>query len=279
VTVAKPLTHALLAGLGVEHGFGVRGFVEPAGLRRPKQVHGREVVNAARFPDPSGTAFDSPSDSPSDSPFDSPSDSPTESDTGNPIASEPGPFEADAIVSARSGVGVAVVTADCVPILLADGEAGVVAAVHAGWRGLASGVITSSISELCALGADPSRLIAVVGPYIGPCCYEVDEPVLTAFAGRFASVMQAATHPTRAGHARVDLGAFAAAELISAGLLRANIGSLEGVCTSCDDERFHSYRRDGARAGRMLHFIRCPIQKSELTPESNPAAWGGRPQG
>ncbi len=230
MSAVEPLSHELLERLGVEHGFGVRGCVEPPGLRRPKQVHGRQVVDAALF------------------------DRPPETRSGT----EPTPFEADAIVSSQVGVGVAIVTADCVPILLADRRACVVAAVHAGWRGLASGVIGSSVSVLAQLGAEPSRLTAVVGPYIGVCCYEVDEPVIEAFAARFEPLMHSATRPTRAGHARLDLGAFAVAELVSVGLEAANIGSFAGVCTSCDRERFHSYRRDGAQAGRMLHFVRTP---------------------
>lgn len=233
MSAVEPLTHELLARLGVEHGFGVRGFVEPPGLRRPKQVHGREVIDAARL--------------------------------ATQDAAQPGRLEADAIVSDQAGVGVAVVTADCVPILLADCQAGVVAAVHAGWRGLARGVIGSSVLALTELGADPSRLTAVVGPYIGSCCYEVDEPVLSAFSARFESLMQSAARPTRAGHARLDLGAFASAELVSTGLSIARIGSFAGSCTSCDRERFHSYRRDGARAGRMLHFVRTPALQDGRT--------------
>jgi YfiH family protein len=241
VSAVEPLSHELLERLGVEHGFGVRGFVEPPGLRRPKQVHGRQVVDAALFarhPD------------------------------GRP-GTEPTRFEADAIVSSQVGVGVAIITADCVPILLADCHARVVAAVHAGWRGLSNGVIRSGVAALTRLGADPSRLAAVVGPYIGACCYEVDEPVLTAFAARFETLMRLATRPTRAGHARLDLGAFATAELVSVGLAPANIGSFAGVCTSCDRERFHSYRRDGGQAGRMLHFVRTP--GADPGPRNSPA--------
>ncbi len=226
MTAAEPLTHELLTRLGVDHGFCVRGSVEPAGLRRIKQVHGREVVDAALLADHSDA--------------------------------QPATREADAVVSNQVGVGVAVVTADCVPILLADSRAGVVAAVHAGWRGLVRGVIGSSVSALTQLAADPRRLTAIIGPYIGSCCYEVDEPVLSAFSARFHALMESATRPTRAGHARLDLGAFAIAELVSAGLSTERIGSFVGSCTSCDHERFHSYRRDGARAGRLLHFVRTP---------------------
>jgi YfiH family protein len=228
--MTAPLTHPLLTRLGVEHGFGVRGFVEPPGIRRPKQVHGREVADAASIA--------------------------TEVGTGAGDAS--GPLEADAIVSEEVGVAIAIVTADCVPILMADRRAGLVAAVHAGWRGLVRGVIGSSISRLVEMGAAPNRLTAVVGPYIGACCYEVDEPVLSAFSGRFASLMESAARPTRAGHARLDLGAFARADLVSGGLSNSSIGAFASACTYCDRERFHSYRRDGASAGRMLHFVRTP---------------------
>lgn len=235
MSAAGALTHELLGRLGVEHGFGLRGFVAPPGLRRPRQVHGRGVVDAAR------------------------------------LATEPDPpqFEADAVYSGEAGVGVAVVTADCVPILLADGQAGVVAAVHAGWRGIAVGVIGAAVSAIEQIGAKPERLVAAIGPYIGPCCYEVDEPVLSAFARRFDSLMKSAAHPTRAGHARIDLGAFASAELTTAGLSIDRVGSFDAACTRCDSERFHSYRRDGAKSGRMVHFVRAPSAAATRVQNSN----------
>jgi hypothetical protein len=152
---------------------------------------------------------------------------------------------------------VGVVTADCVPVLVADPGTGLVAAVHAGWRGLAAGVIEAALEVLRARGADTARLVAAVGPCVGPCCYEVDEPVLAVLRARFPDDLDRALAPTRPGHARVDLGALALADLLRR-LDPARAGSLEGACTACDAVRFHSYRRDGARSGRLLHWVQSP---------------------
>jgi YfiH family protein len=164
------LSHALLAARGAAHGFGLRGTSAPSGTVRAKQVHGTRVARAGG----------------------------AEIDLG----------EADAVVCDTPGMSVAVVTADCVPILIAGPGAETVAAVHAGWRGLAAGVIGTALAALAERGAQGSALAAVVGPHIGPCCYEVDEPVLASLRARFgAAAVGAASQPTRAGHARVDLGA------------------------------------------------------------------------
>ena len=153
------------------------------------------------------------------------------------------------------GLTVAVVTADCVPILVAGRDARVVAAVHAGWRGLADGVIGAALAELAANGVPGGELAAVVGPHIGPCCYEVDEPVLARLRERFGrAALDAASSPTRAGHARIDLGALARADL-GRSIDGAAIGSFAGACTRCDAVRFESFRRDAASAGRMVHWI------------------------
>jgi YfiH family protein len=208
------LEHELLAARGARHGFGLRGAAEPPGTRRPRQVHGSEVADA------------------------------TAAALG----------EADAVVGRAPGVPVAVVTADCVPILLAAPAARVVAAVHAGWRGLAGGVIESALRALEAAGARGGELAAVVGPHIGACCYEVDDPVLARLRARFGAALDAAAVPTRPGHARVDLGALARAELLRE-LPQAALGAFPGACTRCDAARFESHRRDGAQAGRMVHWI------------------------
>jgi hypothetical protein len=208
------LEHALLAERGARHGFGLRGTSEPPGTRRPRQVHGSAVADAA----------------------------------------DAALGEADAVVCRTPGSPVAVVTADCVPILLATRDASVVAAVHAGWRGLAGGVIEAALRALAAAGAPAADLAAVVGPHIGACCYEVDEPVLGRLAARFGAVLETAAVPTRPGHARIDLGVLARAELLRA-LRRDAVGDFPGACTRCDAVRFESHRRDGVRAGRMVHWI------------------------
>jgi copper oxidase (laccase) domain-containing protein len=142
----------------------------------------------------------------------------------------PSPPEADGIVSASPGVPVAVFTADCVPILLA----------------------TAALLDLVG-GAPP--LVAVIGPHVGACCYEVDGPVLDALGGRFGPALRDCTRATRAGHAALDLAALARAALVAGGLAPELVGALPGACTRCDPERFHSYRRDGPAAGRLVHYI------------------------
>ncbi|HEY8152863.1 MAG TPA: polyphenol oxidase family protein [Myxococcota bacterium] len=214
----KALRHALLEAARVEHGFGVRGLAPPPGLRRPQQVHGARVAQAAD------------------------------------CLGETSP-RADAVVSALPGVPVGVVTADCVPILVATEAGAAVAAIHAGWRGLACGVIEAGIEALRAESAGAPRLVAVIGPHIGVCCYEVDEPVLEALAPAFGGELAAALRPARPGHAWLDLGRLARTALLRAGLAPEALGLLPSACTRCDPVRFHSYRREGAAAGRLHHYI------------------------
>ncbi len=213
----KALTHRLLQSCEVAHGFGVRGASEPERVVRPRQVHGIGVAHA----DPGGEL----------------------------------PGEADAIVSRVPGLCVAVVTADCVPILLAEESGRVVAAVHAGWRGLARGVIPQAVAALRGELDRPSSLRAVVGPCIGACCYEIDEPVIAALRPRFRAELGEALRSASGDHALLDLAALARTDLVRSGLSGESIGGFPSVCTRCDAERFHSYRRDGARAGRLLHWI------------------------
>jgi YfiH family protein len=211
------LHHDLLAARGIEHGFGLRGSQEPDGLRRPRQVHGTRIATAQECSD-----------------------------------ADP---EADGVVSALPGVPVAVVSADCVPILLASADGRAVAAVHAGWRGLAAGVVAAGAAALARLAPDPRGWLAAIGPHIGPCCYEVDAPVTAALGTRFAADLESALTPTRPGHARLDLGRLTQVALAAAGVAEAAIGRLPDACTRCDSLRFHSFRRDGASAGRLVHYI------------------------
>jgi copper oxidase (laccase) domain-containing protein len=108
---------------------------------------------------------------------------------------------------------------------------------------------------VAAAGVAPADLLAGIGPHIGSCCYEVDAPVLGALRQRFAAGLQATLLPSRTGHALLDLGALTRAALEREGLPPSAIGEAAGLCTHCDPRGFHSYRRDGARAGRMLHYI------------------------
>jgi hypothetical protein len=219
VAAVQPLRHALLSNIGIDHGFGQRGVADLAGLRCVRQVHGVAVVTAQQ------------------------------------CAGQGPPPEADVVVSEEIGVRVAVRTADCLPILLAGDRGGVVAAVHAGWRGLAGGVISACLTALRERLAKSETVAAVIGPHIGKCCYEVDEPVLAAFEERFSQVLPLASRQTRPGHALLDLGRLAREALRAEGIESDRIGFLEGTCTACDAERFYSYRRDGSETGRLVHFI------------------------
>ncbi len=153
--------------------------------------------------------------------------------------------ECDAIATDRLGVALAIQTADCVPILLAAPRA--VAAAHAGWRGSAQNVAASAVAALRELGAEPRTLCAWLGPSIGPCCYEVGGEVAAQFAGDFVRA-------GCGGGYRLDLRAVNVAQLEAAGVPRAAI-SVHPACTKCGGEDFASYRRDGAKAGRMIALI------------------------
>ncbi|HEY3828970.1 MAG TPA: polyphenol oxidase family protein [Solirubrobacteraceae bacterium] len=142
-------------------------------------------------------------------------------------------IDADGHATALRGVGAMVLVADCLPVVL--GAGGAVAALHAGWRGLAGGVLEEGVRALRELGGE-GEIKAVVGPGAGPCCYEVGEEVHAVFGGA-----------RRVGVANIDLPALAEDRLLAAG-----VGRVErvGICTICD-ERLFSHRREGERAGRQ----------------------------
>src|SRR5690606_32344349 len=143
--------------------------------------------------------------------------------------------------------------------------AGRVAAVHAGWRGLAAGVIEAALAELAALEPEaPARAVAVIGPRIGPECYEVDAPVMDALASRHGEALARAAAPTRAGHWQLDLAALARAALVRAGLADTRVAVLADACTACNAQRFHSHRRDGAGAGRLVHWIAARARRRRI---------------
>jgi YfiH family protein len=144
--------------------------------------------------------------------------------------------EADGIVASRAGDAVAVRVADCVPILLAATDTGRVAAVHAGWRGVEARILEVALARL-----DSKKIVAAVGPSIGPCCFEVGADV----ADRLGFVVH------RSGDkAYVDLRAAVRAQLGEC----LQVEDVSG-CTRCDPDRFHSYRRDGDASGRLVGVI------------------------
>lgn len=178
-----------------------------SGLARGYQVHGTRVLHATE---------------------------PTE-----PRARQESLQRADGQATGVRGLGAMVLTADCLPVILASERA--VAALHAGWRGLAAGVLEEGVRALHELdgerggGSGSERIVAIIGPGAGPCCYEVGEEV-------HAACGKAHRHGTH-----IDLKALAREQLQAMGVL--DVRDL-GICTICD-ERFFSHRREGAAAGRQ----------------------------
>lgn len=171
-----------------------------------------------------------------------------------PIADDARP-RADALVTDRPGLALGVVTADCAPVLLADAQAGVVGAAHAGWKGALAGVTDATVTAMVALGARAERIVAAVGPCIARASYEVDD----AFRRRFEAADAANERffaDGRAGHASFDLEGYVAHRLALAGVTRVETLGLD---TYADETRFFSYRRATHRGepgyGRQISVI------------------------
>lgn len=182
----------------------------PSAPRWLKQVHGVDVVRL----DAAGT-------------------------NGEPVA--------DAAVTSTPDTVLAVLTADCLPVVFASAAGDEVGAAHAGWRGLAAGVLEATVA---AMRTPADRLIAWLGPAAGPQAYEIGEEVFRAFVDRDPDAASAFVE-TRTGHWRVDLYALARRRLAQAGVRHLSGG---GLCTISDPQRFFSHRRD-ARTGRMATLV------------------------
>ncbi|MBA2918524.1 peptidoglycan editing factor PgeF [Sphingomonas sp. MAH-20] len=162
---------------------------------------------------------------------------------------------ADAIVTDRPGLVLGILTADCAPVLLADAEAGVVGAAHAGWKGALADVTDSTVAAMERLGARRERIAAAIGPCIARASYEVDD----AFARRFEEAdpeNERFFTAGRPGHHRFDLEAYVAARLAAAGIARVDALGLD---TYADESRFYSFRRathrDEPDYGRQISLI------------------------
>lgn len=193
----------------LDHAFGTARVSPPFPYILLKQVHGASVVDAS--------------------------------------AHEPG-CEGDALVAGDPGQFVAVKTADCVPLLLADPGTRLVGAVHGGWRGTQAGIAAAAVAELARRGADPSRLLAAAGPCIRVCCFEVGPEVAVLFRDIFPE------RSDLSGRTRVDLIEATRRQLTVAGLRPERI-ALDGPCTVCAGDEFHSWRRDRRTGARMFSAI------------------------
>ena len=153
-----------------------------------------------------------------------------------PLAERP---HADAMVTDRPGVLLGILTADCAPVLLADRQAGVVGAAHAGWKGAIGGVTDAAIAAMEALGADRSHIAAAIGPCIAQASYEVDEGFLVRFC-EDDPANERFFKPGRPGHQQFDLAGYVAARLAGAGI---GTVAITGHDTLAEEARFFSYRR------------------------------------
>ena len=187
--------------------------------------------------------------------------------------------QADAAISRREGLLLAIQTADCVPILLADVRRRAIAAVHAGWRGTLRRIVMKTLGRMRAeFGTKPGDIIAALGPAIGPCCYEVGPEVAQAFSGQFPEAKQWFEGPfdrlstgeepnplpwltmMPPGHeppperVQLDLRAANRWQLVDAGVRLRNI-AVSTLCTGCRGDLFFSYRKEGPATGRMMSVI------------------------
>ncbi len=211
--------------------------IEPSRLRRVRQVHGAAVSIARCSDDGSSGAQD-------------------EADiviAGDDASRDAGHD------AGHGGCALAIQTADCVPILLADTQTGAVGAAHAGWRGLAARVPVAAVAAMAErFGSRPANLVAAVGPSISAARYEVGADVRDRFqAAGFAAAQIASWFPdvTRDAHWTFDGWQSARDQLEAAGIARDRI-HVARLCTATYPDLFCSYRRDGTRAGRMAAAIR-----------------------
>ena len=161
----------------------------------------------------------------------------------------------DVLTTTERGVPVAIFTADCLAIVLWDSIAHVLTVAHVGWRGTVRGATAVAVRAAVEAGARPGHLHAAIGPSIGPCCYEVDEPVLREFGEAFGRRARAWFRPARDGHAMLDLWAANQALLAEAGIEAAQVENPR-LCTACHPELLYSYRK--GNRGRLVTVAALP---------------------
>ncbi|MGE7139207.1 peptidoglycan editing factor PgeF [Luteibacter sp. NPDC031894] len=162
------------------------------------------------------------------------------------VATEDEPV-ADAAVAHGPGKVLAILTADCLPVLFASADGGTIGAAHAGWRGLAAGVLENTVARM---DSPPASVMAWLGPAIGGPSYEVGDEVRAAFLASDTGAETAFT-PTRPGHWLCDLYVLARRKLAAAGVTQVSGGGFD----TFRDKRLYSYRRDGASSGRFASLV------------------------
>ncbi|KPQ34357.1 MAG: putative protein, YfiH family [Porphyrobacter sp. HL-46] len=237
--VLDGVPHGFFGSAGGGHQFGFGGPGDPQAVRALRLAAADAILTGGRLAAPH--QVHSPDVVVVDLPWD---DVPE----GRPVA--------DAVVTARPGIVLGIVTADCGPVLFADREAGVVGAAHAGWRGAVAGVLENTIAAMEGLGARRAKIAAALGPTIAQCSYEVDTPFRARFTSEDARFFLST--PERDGRERwrFDLPGYISARLAAAGI--AKIADL-GRDTFSHVERYHSHRRSTqvgeADYGRQISMI------------------------
>ena len=168
---------------------------------------------------------------------------------------------ADALVTERRGLPLAVFTADCLSVLIYDPTHRRLAAAHAGWRGTVQSVVRAAVDRLVEAGSEPDGLAVAIGPSIGPCCYEVDVPVIDRLRAAFPGGWERWVTPKGPGKWMLDLWAANEDQLAAADV---DPGMIENprLCTACNVDRFYSYRKEGSRrlgrVGRLVTLAALP---------------------
>ena len=168
------------------------------------------------------------------------------------VVCEPPQF--DAIITDQPGVAIGIKTADCVPIFFVDRVKRIIAVVHAGWRGTALAIAAKVVETLITgFGCRADDIIAAIGPAIGPCCYQVDEPVFNAMTTHKDGKSFFSPAPEK-GKWMLDLSLANRLQIIGKGIPDGNI-CMADCCTSCNRDIFYSHRGEGGNTGRQLNFI------------------------
>ena len=162
------------------------------------------------------------------------------------------PPEADALISERSGVGLGIFTADCVPIFILDIATPAIGIAHAGWRGTFARIAVNTLAQMeASFGTVPTNCRIHLGPSIQKCCYTVSTELRTQFAERFGSTVHDGTN--------LSLQVTNVNQLIEAGV-PANSISASSLCTACRTDLFYSHRAENGQTGRMLSYIQLRVE-------------------
>jgi len=167
--------------------------------------------------------------------------------------------DGDALVTNQPQLVLIVRTADCVPVLLVDHESGVIGAIHAGWRGAVDDIVPKTI-QACVeqFGSDVAHMHVAIGPSIGPCCYEVDEQVIEPLQAAYPDWL-GVLQEGKGGKGKFDLKKLIWHQILASGIPELQVERME-YCTSCCDDLFFSYRREGKVNGTMMSGIMLPAE-------------------